>query len=800
MNRTIGIAPILWASVCVSAVAGNSPLAASESPLVPDSSRVYNLDEVVVVSQPKETSLLRGQSLSSSIFTAEGISNRGIRSLRDLAVYVPSFSMPDYGSRYTSSMYIRGIGARTGSSAVGIYMDGMPVMSRSAYNIHTYQLDRVDVLRGPQGTLYGQNTEGGLVRMYSRNPLSYHGTDITLGGGSHGYRQTELAHFQRLSPRLGFSLAGFYQGQDGFFRNAATGQRADAYNEAGGKSRLVWRPTERWNVDFLSDYQYMRQNGFPYGLLEEGADAAAPATNYQGNYRRNIFNAALGITFHANDFDVTSTTSYQYLKDYMLMDIDYLPQDYMHMEQRQFQNAMTQEVALKSRGTRWWNWTLGTFFSAQWLKTQAPVFFDEAMNAYLSQTITDYAYNGMFQAMVARMVAAGMSQAAAEAQVARTIESAGGMHIDMAIDPIPGLFRTPQYNVAFFHESNFRLSPRLAATLGLRYDYSHVRIGYATNARTTLDESVMGTTVKASVASSLAHHEHNDFNQLLPKLGLVWQVDRHQSNVYATWSKGYRNGGYNIQMFSDILQTELQSKAQSARGDVVVEHDAEAYARMAETISYKPETSWNYEVGTHLNLLAGMLHLDVSAYYLQIRNQQLSVMAGNYGFGRMMVNAGSSHSCGIEAALRGSAFNNHLSWAATYAYTHAAFDEYLDGDADYADHAVPFIPQYTLSAQADYRWDLARTACRSLTVGLGLHGQGRNYWDEANSCYQHAYFLLDGHLRADFGGVDVNLWARNLTQTRYHTFAVNSAATGTPLWFAQRGNPFQMGADLHVHF
>ena len=92
--------------------------------------------------------------------------------------------MPNYGSRLSSSVYVRGIGSRVNSPAIGLYLDGIPVMSKSAFNLHNYQLSRVDVLRGPQGTLYGQNTEGGLVKMYSHNPFDYQGSEVKLSYGS----------------------------------------------------------------------------------------------------------------------------------------------------------------------------------------------------------------------------------------------------------------------------------------------------------------------------------------------------------------------------------------------------------------------------------------------------------------------------------------------------------------------------------------------------------------------------------------------------------------------------------------
>ena len=166
---------------------------------VGDTARMVDLDEVVVVAQPKEQVRLRLQPVSSSVFDSEQMNSLGIRDLNQLSQYVPSFDMPAYGSRITSTMYIRGIGSRINNTSVGVYYDNIPLMSKSAFNNHFYMLDRVDVLRGPQGTLYGMNTEGGLVRMYSKNPMNYQGTDIRLGIGTGLYTNAEVAHFHRAS-------------------------------------------------------------------------------------------------------------------------------------------------------------------------------------------------------------------------------------------------------------------------------------------------------------------------------------------------------------------------------------------------------------------------------------------------------------------------------------------------------------------------------------------------------------------------------------------------------------------------
>lgn len=802
-----------------------------------DTLHIYDIEEVYVYDQPKETYRLSQQPLNSTTFSRLQLNSLNTQDLRQLSAFVPSFVMPEYGSRYTSSMYMRGIGSRVNSPAVGMYVDGMPIQSKSAFNFHTYDIDRVDVLHGPQGTLYGMNTEGGLIRLYSKNPFEYQGTDLKLSFGNKFWRKAEIGHYAKLNAKTALAISAFYDGQNGFFTNKYNGKHADKYNEFGGKAQLLWIPNQHLNLSFVADYQYVNQNGFPYGQIvtKEQIAAAnitspyygleagtqAPNQNRPSAYKRNILNTGVNIKYNGNGFVLNSMTSWQFLRDDMKMDNDYLPYDYLHLEQRQLQNSVVEELSVKSKNKSRWQWAFGTYAAYQWLRTDAPVYMGSDMNKFLSKHITDYAYNGMLAAMTKRlaadMIKRGMPEdkameaaaIAAKAAIAR----AGGVRINMQMEPISELFRTPTFNLGLYHESNINITNHLRATLGLRYDYSHVAIHYDSSARLLLDESVMGINIKPTITSTLAHNEKNHFKQLLPKIGLTYQLN-DGSNVYATWSKGYRAGGFNIQMFSDILQTELSSAAQGARGDVDVEHDEAYYNNIAKTIAYKPETSFNYEIGAHLNLQGGQMRLDLAAYYMQIKNQQLSVLANNYGFGRMMTNAGKSHSCGAEATLRGGALNDKLSYGVSYGFTSATFDEYSETNAtgvkiNYKDKRVPFVPQHTLSANADYLINVDPAALldptnkfhlRSVTVGLNMVAQGKTYWDELNTIAQNFYATVGAHADANFGSMHINLWVRNLTDTKYNTFAVQSGATGTKYTFGQLGNPFQIGVDISLHF
>ena len=730
----------------------------------------------------------------------------GIRDLRDLSDYVPSFVMPNYGSRFTSSIYVRGIGSRVNSPSMGIYVDGMPLISKTAFNSHLYEIDHVDVLRGPQGTLYGQNTEGGLVRITTRNPFDYQGTDVRLSLGTHFHRSVEAAHYARLGERTALSAAAFYNGTNGFYKNATTGERADDGNEAGGRLRFMAKPNERLSLDFTADYQYVNQKAYPYGVLDpsSGKVTGSPNQDSQSKYKRNMLNTGVGIKYAANGIDLFSTTSYQFLRDNLLMDNDYSDIDFIVVDQTQLQNAITQEFTVKSHNDSRWHWTTGLFGSYTWLKTTAPNRFGTAFSQMMSQQIGGMIYQQMFKSMAARMGEEGARAA---------IERAGGVNVNMSLF-VPCEFRTPQFNLGIYHESNIDLTDHLVATLGLRYDFTESKLNYYTAGDSQLDFNIMGVAAGASVHSVYQHEHKADFSQLLPKIGLTYKFDSG-SNIYATVTKGYRSGGFNVQMFGDIINTDVQknlqgvmAEAQQARANVnkTIEHSEEEYAALLDGVKFKPEESWNYDAGTHLNLFGDKLHADLSVFYMQIRNQQLSVFTEDYGYGRKMVNAGKSYSCGLELALRGLAFDDHLSWSANYGYTHAAFKDYVSKESargevvDYKDKRVPFVPEHTLSAAADYRFDISERGLRSLTFGVNVAAQGKIYWDEGNTFEQGFYAVAGAHLKADFGFMTLNLWGRNLTDTSYNTFAFLSKATGKAVYSAQRGNPIQVGIDANFHF
>jgi len=744
-----------------------------------DSSRIVDLDEVVVVAQPKESYMLRQQPMASTVFTDNEMKSVNARELSELSFYVPSLAVPAYGSRYTSSIYMRGIGSRSGNPAVGIYYDNVPLVSKTTFNRHYYQLDRIDVLRGPQSTLYGINSEAGLVRMYSKNPMSYQGSELRLGIGTALYSNVEIAKFHRPSEQFAFSVAGFYSGLGGFFDNTNLGHKADLSNEAGGRMRFLWKPNARLTFDLTTDYQYTNQNAFAYGQYDETTrNHADPSTTFMNGYKRQMVITGLNIAYSTPRLLLSSTTSHQYLYDLMAMDQDYLPHDYMRLEQRQKMNAVTEELSLRSRGSQRWRHASGAFFSYQWMHTNAPISFGDDMNSRIVSNM-------------------GMPEFVAKS-------------ITISDNCVPGDFKTPQLNLGVFHESNFSIAKNVVATVGLRYDFQRVSIDYDSNARFLLTYSgtMKGRQVNVSnyFRSAFIGSAKESYSQLLPKFALTYSYAT--GNIYVTASKGFRAGGYNLQMFSDIFKTEQSSMAKQLmglmQGEMAVEHSQEDYDNVNKTITYKPEISWNYEIGGHLNPFGGKIHLDLAAFYMHIHDQQLSLMAGNYGYGRMMVNAGRTASYGAEVAVRGKAAADRLMWAATYSFTNSTFRNYADSVSktdgkgyelrNYRGNHVPFVPRHTFSAMADYSLNSL------VTVGVNVVGNGETYWDTDNLHKQKLYAVVGAHIKLNINRVEINLWGRNLTNTKYNTFLIDSSVDGTNRQFAQLGNPIQAGVDVGVKF
>lgn len=137
-----------------------------------DTAKIRNVElNEVIVQSFKQQRDLRLEPLSASAVTGTAIQNRNITGIKEFSSFIPNLFMPDYGSKLTSPVYIRGIGSKINAPSVGLYVDGIPYFEKSAFDFDFNEVDRIEVLRGPQGTLYGRNTMGGIINVYTKSPF-----------------------------------------------------------------------------------------------------------------------------------------------------------------------------------------------------------------------------------------------------------------------------------------------------------------------------------------------------------------------------------------------------------------------------------------------------------------------------------------------------------------------------------------------------------------------------------------------------------------------------------------------------
>ena len=787
--------------------ASNYAMADKTYTIPEDTTKVIDIEEVVVIASPKETSKLRQLPSSVSLISQKDMQANHITSLKSASSIVPNFFMPDYGSRLTSAMYIRGIGSRINTPAVGMYVDNIPYLDKSAFDFNFYDIERIDILRGPQGTLYGRNTMGGLVKVHTRSPFSYQGTDVKLSYGSgNNHRSASLTHYHRISERFAFSAGGYYEGADGFFTNSFLNKKVDDMQAGGGRIRAIWFASDDWKFDFNVNYDYTDEGGYPYYYTGDVGPSFGPdlnlidkiAYNRESTYRRGLLNTGLNIEHQAENFIFNAVTGFQHLNDRMHMDQDFSPSDTYTLEQKQRINSISEEITFKSKPGKAWQWTTGLFGFYQNMNTNGPVIFYKDGINFLNTTI-----NGYFPDL-----------------------SQMGMSMNLGIKNenlnIPSTMDTPSWSTAVFHQSTFHLG-NWELSAGLRLEYEKMQMDYNSHASTLFDYSLSSRMMPIELKDLKADYQaigklKNDYTQLLPKAAIKYNFDS-KNNLYASVSKGHRSGGYNVQMFSDIVQNGLQNSIKTSIKNGVGEK-LNGFAQMgmpatvigmingmmeqylttsdinvAESTTYKPEYSWNYEIGTHLNLFNGKLQADFAAFYMDTQDQQIAKFAES-GLGRITVNAGESESYGVEANLVAS-LNKNLQLNASYGYTEATFVKYNAGkDEDYSGNYVPFVPRHTMNIGGSYSFYFNNSWAKSLTLGANATGAGKIYWTEANNASQDFYTSLNGYISLKTQSVQIDLWGRNLTDNEYTTFYFETMGRG----YEQRCKPLQVGVDVRLHF
>ncbi len=789
----------------------------------PDTLQVRSLNEVVVSGSVKETNELENLPTAVSVVSPRRLQECRVESLPALSALVPNFFIPSYGAKVSTPIYIRGIGARLGPQTVGLYVDNVPSFNSSAFDFEFQDIQRVEVLRGAQGTLYGRNAVGGIVNLYTLSPLTYQGTRLSVSGGSHGQLSVKASHYSRLGEIFGASLAGYFKRDDGYFLNSYTGQKMDASENAGMRLKLEWQVSPDFKAMLFGNYDRVSGGAFPYMQV----DSTAASFNEPSSYDRNLITGGLSLNYAGNGYSIHSTTGFQYLKDDMWMDQDYSPRPIFSIRQQQEQWSFSQEFTVKSDLQSRYRWVVGVFGFIDNREVDTPVALEKGMVEVLQRPL---------DAMMERMGAP--------------------LRLVYASDRIalPGVYIKPSHGAALFHQSTLEDIfgvEGLSATAGIRFDYERSGLDY----RTESDGGDVYIVFKPPLPMApilvegdtlLVGSARKVFWEVLPKFAMKYQLS-HTTRIYLSASKGYKTGGYNEQVFSEVLQSALaeslmrnvfkqippgvmppmQNMGANPVGGTAPATGmpptvgtppatmkppmGDAMTTVEEQASFAPESSWTYELGARYEAPGHSLSFSGALFYSRVDNLQLTKLVSEGTAGRTITNAGQSESKGLEVSLRYLPYEN-LSLFAEYGLADARFVKYetqqvIGGDTlrDFAGNRVPFAPKHTLSLGASYVYVLPNGSMIDRLMGnVQYSGVGRIYWTESNldaegnALYQPFYGLTKARLVAQRRAFALEFWVENLFNTRYHAFLFeqNDLMTRKTNHFVQRGYPTRFGVTL----
>ncbi len=666
------------------------------------------IDEVSVVGFKQDRASI--SPVSQQAIGERFIENNQLMGIRDLSGMIANFYMPDYGSRQYSPIYIRGIGSRVNSPSVGVYVDGIPYFDRTVLDMDLFGVSKVEVLRGPQGTLFGRNASAGLINVFTRSPLDYQGTSARVSYGSYNDLLVAASTYNKVSHNFGLSLAANYHHTDGFLTNTFLNNKADRMDNGTIRLGAAWKPTERWTSRFTATLDLTRQNGYPYAPYNPQTGILQPiAYNRESSYRRLVGTLGMSWRYDADGWSLNSQTAFQHNNGRIEVDQDYSPQDIFAVKMPHRQNQVSQEFTLRSTNDSRYQWIVGAFGFHQ----------QDHFTVYTTR-------------IASKLYEVNQN-------------------------------KLPTMGFALYHVSTFNIVKGLWASAGIRFDWEKNSLkNFSKKIKLTdpNDPPILKPLDPKDGWQITGFDASRIDRQITPKFTLKYQFTPFRM-LYATVAKGYKAGGFNA----------------------VRETDAD-YA-------YKPEHTWNYELGAKWSFLKGLLAFEASAFYIDWQHQQLSVTVP--ALGNVVRNVGHSNSKGFELALNATPLPS-LSLQASYGYTYAKMLEARMGvGKDYSGNMLPLVPRHTLSFNANYVVNNLGRFADKLMFNANLTGVGPLYWREDNAVKQSFYTLLNLKAALTRGIFTLEVWSRNTLATNYLTYYF---VAPTPM--AQKGKPFTIGTTLMV--
>ncbi len=458
-----------------------------------------SLDAVLVTAQKKED-LLQQLPLSITSISAKRISESRIWDSKDITAVVPNLYAADPGDKRNVTS-IRGITSSSYDPAVATYIDGVNQFSLDTYISPLFDVERIEILRGPQGTLYGRNAMGGVINIITRQPTNKTDVFAEISLGNYGIQRYSAGiKTPVIKDKLFFGAAGLYDANDGFYTNEFNNSKYDKQHSIVGNYYLKYIANEKLAVTLNAKHNNNRNTGpFPlvFGVDEAFANPYKLNQNALTKIIDNTFNTSLSINYTGVSFNLQSQTAYQSNYRYYSkpIDADFSPIDGVTLINNFGKNwnnvkVITQELKISNatHSASLLKWTAGTYFFYQESPTKVDTHFGD---------------DG-------------------------TLAGAPDNNFSLI-----NTSKAKSYGIAFYGQASYSVTKKLNITGGLRYDNEYKKLNILGEYQKDPDPAFP---IRSDTSA------HTNFNAVTPKLGLDYNMDADHL-LFASYSKGFRAGG-----------------------------------------------------------------------------------------------------------------------------------------------------------------------------------------------------------------------------------------------------------------
>jgi iron complex outermembrane recepter protein len=685
------------------------------------------LEEVVVTARKRDEALL-DVPVAINAFSEEDIESAGIVRPQDFIALTPNMTMVQTQNQGTSFITVRGISqARNSEPSVAVLIDGVLMANPSQFNQELFDISSIEVLKGPQGALYGRNAIGGAVIIRTKEPGDELEGSIMAGYDSGpGFKvRAGFGGPVAGSDDLRFQASASYLDTDGYIDNSFLGEEADPFKDTSARLKLLWDLNESMSADLRFSVSQVDTQALYFNITESVNDTSLPVrVNNAGVNERDMYSAALKLDFDVSGGTLTSITGFDTLEELLTGDqFDFLPIPqsvlflFFQADQQQHQfldvEAVSQEIRFTSPAEDRLRWIAGAYLIATDRYISTGNLIDDG-----SGTVPEVKREPLEQF---------------------SFVTFQGRQFTYLADS--------QDNLAWaaFAQMDYDLTDRTELSLALRYDRDE-RENTTETPASFIPAPLQGIAFQGQVRKET-------WDDLQPKATLRFKPNEDVT-TYIGYSRGFRSGGFN--------QTGVGTAGIAGVGDL-----------------FDQETADTIEAGVKAQLMGNRLSTSANLYHTKAKGSYYFVFDPNTST-QNLGNLDEVEYQGLELEMQArvaDGFDLYLRGG----WTDSEIKESRRAPTDVGNQA-PLVSEYTLNLGAQLRRPFGATDSLSFFVRPDFQIIGDTYWYPDNFTVRDPVELLNLRAGLETDAWSLVAWSKNLTDEDY-----NAEWSPGPMFFPNPG-------------